>query len=213
MASGSDTATKIVVLLPALNILAHLAALTILFFALLTAAGFTGTSRANPDEGAAISCNDTSYKPKHGGDDLSGIANWDNPNNQKYKSGKKDDFVPIYQAAAKRYKLGEKGPNILASIHEVETGFGSNRNTSSAGAQGHTQFMPATWRAYGVDANGDGTRNPGDPEDAIFASARYLKASGAPGDWRRAIFAYNHADWYVNKVVGGSEKMNIEPCA
>ena len=54
--------------------------------------------------------------------------------------------------------------------------------------------------AYGVDANGDGRRDPADPAHAIHAAARYLRASGAPGDWYRAIFAYNHADWYVQEV-------------
>jgi membrane-bound lytic murein transglycosylase B len=40
------------------------------------------------------------------------------------------------------------------------------------------QFMPATWKAYGVDANGDGKKDPYNPVDAIFAAARYLKAAG-----------------------------------
>ena len=57
--------------------------------------------------------------------------------------------------------------------------------------------MPASWRAYGVDANEDGRKDPYNPVDAIFAAARYLKAAGAEEDLRKAIFAYNHADWYV----------------
>jgi hypothetical protein len=63
------------------------------------------------------------------------------------------------------------------------------------------QFMPATWKAYGVDANGDGVRDPYNPFDAIFAAARYLRAAGADRDIREAIFAYNHADWYVESVL------------
>ena len=54
---------------------------------------------------------------------------------------------------------------------------------------------------YGVDANGDGVKDPYNPFDAIFAAARYLRAAGADHDIRRAIFAYNHADWYVESVV------------
>ena len=42
--------------------------------------------------------------------------------------------------------------------------------------------------------------DPDDPWDAIFTAARYLQASGAPGDWPAAIYAYNHADWYVTQV-------------
>ena len=61
--------------------------------------------------------------------------------------------------------------------------------------------MPATWKHYGVDANKDGLKDPYNPVDAIFAAARYLRAAGADKDMRRAIFAYNHADWYVDSVL------------
>jgi hypothetical protein len=61
--------------------------------------------------------------------------------------------------------------------------------------------MPATWRMYGVDANKDGEKDPYNPVDAIFAAARYLKAAGAEKDIKRAVFAYNHADWYVDSVL------------
>ena len=63
------------------------------------------------------------------------------------------------------------------------------------------QFMPASWRAYGVDANEDGRKDPYNPVDAIFAAARYLKAAGGGEDLREAIFAYNHAGWYVDSVL------------
>jgi hypothetical protein len=63
------------------------------------------------------------------------------------------------------------------------------------------QFIPSSWAAYGVDANEDGIKDPYNPVDAIFAAARYLKAAGADKDLRRAIFAYNHADWYVDSVL------------
>ena len=61
--------------------------------------------------------------------------------------------------------------------------------------------MPATWKQYGVDANGDDKKDPYNPVDAIFAAARYLRAAGAEQDLARAIFAYNHADWYVDSVL------------
>jgi hypothetical protein len=63
------------------------------------------------------------------------------------------------------------------------------------------QFLPQTWELYGTDANRDGRRDPFNPVDAIFAAARYLKAAGADQDLRTAIFAYNHADWYVESVL------------
>jgi hypothetical protein len=114
-------------------------------------------------------------------------------------------LLPIYQRAAAAYALGPQGPAILAAINKIETAFGSNLNVSSAGAVGWMQFMPETWAGYGVDANGDGTADPYHPEDAIFAAARYLSASGAPVDWYGAIFSYNHADWYVAEVLASAE--------
>ncbi|HSK49144.1 MAG TPA: lytic murein transglycosylase [Solirubrobacterales bacterium] len=110
-------------------------------------------------------------------------------------------LIPIYHRAASAYGLGPQGPAVLAGINEIETAFGTNTNVSSAGAQGWMQFMPETWAAYGVDANGDGVKDPYNPEDAIFAAANYLKASGFPEDVYGAIYAYNHADWYVQDVL------------
>ena len=110
-------------------------------------------------------------------------------------------LVPIYQRASARYHLGARGPAVLASINRIESDFGRNMATSSAGALGWMHFMPATWSAWGVDADGDGRRDPRNPHDAIHAAARYLHASGAPGHWYRAVFAYNHADWYVQAVL------------
>ena len=63
------------------------------------------------------------------------------------------------------------------------------------------QFMPASWKSYGVDGNQDGLMDPYNPVDAIFAAARYLKAAGADTDIRAAVYAYNHADWYVDSVL------------
>ena len=119
-------------------------------------------------------------------------------------SGVPPILIPIYQRAADAYTLGPQGPAILAGINEIETGFGTNLNVSSAGAIGWMQFMPSTWETYGVDANGDGVRDPYNPEDAIFAAARYLSAAGMPADTYGAIYAYNHADWYVQEVLANA---------
>jgi hypothetical protein len=114
-------------------------------------------------------------------------------------------LVPIYQRAAAAYGLGPQGASVLAAINGIETAFGTNLNVSSAGAVGWMQFMPETWEGYGVDANGDGVADPYDPEDAIHAAANYLQASGAPADWYNAVFAYNHADWYVAEVLANAQ--------
>ena len=107
-------------------------------------------------------------------------------------------LLPIYQAAGMQYGIRWE---ILAAINEIETDYGRNLNISSAGALGWMQFMPPTWDAYGVDANRDGVKDPFNPVDAIFAAARYLNAAGAETDIRRAVFAYNHANWYVDSVL------------
>jgi hypothetical protein len=107
-------------------------------------------------------------------------------------------LYPIYHAAAARYGIRWE---ILAAINDIETDFGRNLNVSWAGATGWMQFMPATWSAYGTDGNGDGEKDPYDPNDAIFSAARYLSASGYEQDVRGALFAYNHATWYVEDVL------------
>jgi hypothetical protein len=107
-------------------------------------------------------------------------------------------LLPIYQAAGIEYGIRWE---VLAAINEIETDYGRNLNVSSAGAVGWMQFMPSTWKMYGTDANKDKRKDPYNPVDAIFAAARYLKAAGYQDDVRRAIFAYNHADWYVDSVL------------
>jgi soluble lytic murein transglycosylase-like protein len=114
------------------------------------------------------------------------------------RPGELASLAPVYVAAGSRYGIDWR---VLAAINQVETGLGSNLSTSSAGAVGWMQFMPGTWREYGVDASGDGVADPYDPEDAIYAAARLLQANGAARDLRRAIFAYNHAWWYVDRVL------------
>jgi Transglycosylase SLT domain/Peptidase family M23 len=107
-------------------------------------------------------------------------------------------LLPIYQAAGVQYGVRWE---VLAAINEIETDYGRNLNVSSAGAVGWMQFIPSSWRAYGVDANRDGEKDPYNPVDAIFAAGRYLNAAGGEQNLRRAIFAYNHADWYVDSVL------------
>ena len=109
-----------------------------------------------------------------------------------------DQLHVLWQLAGSRYGVPWR---VLAAINKIETNYGENMGPSSAGAIGWMQFMPSTWRRWGVDASGDGRVDPANPADAIFAAARYLAAAGAGSDLRRAIFAYNHADWYVNDVL------------
>ena len=107
-------------------------------------------------------------------------------------------LLPIYQACGTEYGIPWE---VLASINKIESGFGTNMGPSSAGAIGWMQFLPSSWEAFGLDANGDGRKDPYNPVDAICAAAHYLKRSGGSKDLYDAIFAYNHADWYVQEVL------------
>jgi peptidoglycan hydrolase CwlO-like protein len=113
-------------------------------------------------------------------------------------------YMDLYRVSARDYGFGPDW-YILAAVGEVESGHGRNMGPSSAGAMGPMQFLPSTWETSGVDGNGDGVANIMDPEDAIPAAAGYLKIGGAPHDWYRALYSYNHADWYVKKVLAVAE--------
>jgi hypothetical protein len=115
-------------------------------------------------------------------------------------------YLALFMAAGRRYGIDWA---VLAAIGKVECDDGRDPDPScttpgavnSAGAGGPMQFLASTWATYGVDAEGNGVRSRWDPADAIYGAANYLRASGAPGDLRAAIFAYNHAAWYVDEVL------------
>ncbi len=108
------------------------------------------------------------------------------------------NFDEIYQRAQAVYGVDWR---LLKAVHYVETGCsGSTSKSSYAGAVGPMQFLPSTWRAYGVDGNGDGQADITNVEDAIFAAARYLSACGYP-DVKRALWGYNPSTSYYYKVV------------
>jgi len=100
-------------------------------------------------------------------------------------------LTSYYRAAQRRFHVGW---NVLAAINHVESAFGRLRNDSVSGAQGPMQFMPATWRAYGL--GGDVHR----ARDAILGAANYLRHAGAPGSYARALYVYNPSALYVDAV-------------
>jgi murein DD-endopeptidase MepM/ murein hydrolase activator NlpD len=110
-----------------------------------------------------------------------------------------DELLALWHRAGEAYGVPWQ---VLAAINKIESDFGRNMGPSSAGAVGGMQFMPDTWLRWGLDANGDGLADPWNPDDAVFAAARYLAAAGAHDDLSRAVFAYNHAQWYVDEVLG-----------
>lgn len=86
------------------------------------------------------------------------------------------------------------GWNYLAAINLVETTFGRIVGPSSADARGPMQFLPATFAQYG--AGGDIYS----PHDAIMAAGKMLAANGFASSPDRAIYSYNHSDYYVRAV-------------
>ena len=109
-----------------------------------------------------------------------------------------DELQALWARAGAAYGIPWQ---VLAAINKIETNFGRNMGPSSAGAVGWMQFMPDTWLRWGLDGNGDGIADPWNPDDAVPAAARYLAAANGRTDIARAVFAYNHAQWYVDDVL------------
>ncbi|MGE5690247.1 MAG: transglycosylase SLT domain-containing protein [Pseudomonadota bacterium] len=109
-----------------------------------------------------------------------------------------DRLLAHYREAERRFGVPW---HVLAAVNFVETAFGKVRSPSTAGAQGPMQFLPATWRAYGLGGEVH------DPRDAILGAANFLRASGARRDLRRALLAYNHSTLYVDAVLAYARAM------
>jgi Transglycosylase SLT domain len=109
-----------------------------------------------------------------------------------------DVLLRYYRQAQRRFQVGW---HVLAAVNFVESAFGRLRSASWAGALGPMQFLPSTWRAYGLGGDVH------EPHDAILGAANYLHASGAPRDYRRALYAYNHSYSYVEAVLRYAERM------
>jgi hypothetical protein len=100
---------------------------------------------------------------------------------------------------------------VLAGIGTVESDSGQSRlpgihsGANYAGAEGPMQFLPGTFASYAVNADPGRPLSPYNPADAIYTAAAMLCASGArggsPSGIEQAVFAYNHAGWYVEDVM------------
>jgi hypothetical protein len=112
-----------------------------------------------------------------------------------------DRLRGYYLEAQRRFGVGW---NVLAAVNYVESAFNKLRNASSAGAQGPMQFIPATWKAYGLGGN---VHNP---HDAILGAANYLHANGAPRNYRRALYRYNPSWLYVDAVLRDAARIRAD---
>jgi len=92
---------------------------------------------------------------------------------------------------------------VLFAISEVETRHGTFGTTSPAGAVGPMQFLPATWKAYATDGDGDGRVDIDNQPDSVMTAARMLCANGGgiPSQLATAIWSYNHSWQYVARVL------------
>jgi len=111
------------------------------------------------------------------------------------------ELLSYYRDAQRRFKVPW---NVLAAVNFVETKFGKLRSASAAGAQGPMQFMPATWRRYGLGGNVQ------DAHDAILGAANYLHASGASQDLRNALRHYNPSSAYVDAVLRYTRRIGAD---
>ena len=132
------------------------------------------------------------------------LPKWGSPRHQSLHSPAQQ--IPariraLYMAAANRYKVPWQ---LLAGIGMAETRHGRNNATSSAGARGLMQFMPGTFRGYGVDGDRDGKKQITNDADSIFSGAHYLVASGVKKGASgvvKALWAYNRSVSYRNDVL------------
>ena len=126
---------------------------------------------------------------------------------KKLKTGTPPPLSELFS----HYGEAKQGQNIdrhyLAAIHLVETKFGRVKSNSTAGARGPMQFIPSTWKIYGRGGNIQ------DPHDAILAAARLLRDNGAPGNYARALYAYNPSKLYVFSVSTYAKVIASDPYA
>jgi membrane-bound lytic murein transglycosylase B len=90
---------------------------------------------------------------------------------------------------------------VLAAVNFVESAFGRVCSASEAGARGPMQFLPLTWRRYGMGGDID------DPHDAILGAANLLHQAG---DIETALYAYNHSTDYVRAVRRFAARMRLD---
>jgi len=124
-----------------------------------------------------------------------------------FKTGRAEPAETLrrhYLEAQRRFHVGWY---VLAAVNYIESAFNKLRNASTAGAQGPMQFIPSTWRAYGLGGNVH------DPHDAILGAANYLRANGAPRNYRRALFHYNPSSSYVDAVLRYARRIRDDPRA
>ncbi|MEO2223019.1 bifunctional lytic transglycosylase/C40 family peptidase [Priestia megaterium] len=140
------------------------------------------------------------------------------------------EYIPIYKAAGEKYNIpwtliaaihrvetnfgqdlntssvGAIGHTQFMVKTWVGWSFPGGTRLGDASIPKETLMNPAAiskYGGFGVDGDGDGNADPYNVTDAMYSTANYLAANGgASGNYQKAVFAYNHASWYVSRVMG-----------
>ncbi|MFE4035406.1 MULTISPECIES: bifunctional lytic transglycosylase/C40 family peptidase [unclassified Priestia] len=140
------------------------------------------------------------------------------------------EYIPIYKAAGEKYNIpwtliaaihrvetnfgqdlntssvGAIGHSQFMVKTWVGWSFPGGTRLGDASIPKETLMSPAAiskYGGFGVDGDGDGKADPYNVTDAMYSTANYLAANGgASGNYQKAVFAYNHASWYVSRVMG-----------
>ncbi len=140
------------------------------------------------------------------------------------------EYIPIYKAAGEKYNIpwtliaaihrvetnfgqdlntssvGAIGHTQFMVKTWVGWSFPGGTRLGDASIPKETLMSPAAiskYGGFGVDGDGDGKADPYNVTDAMYSTANYLAANGgASGNYQKAVFSYNHASWYVSRVMG-----------
>ncbi|MGH3867846.1 MAG: NlpC/P60 family protein [Pseudonocardiaceae bacterium] len=133
------------------------------------------------------------------------------------------DYLALYQHAATACPGLDW--TILAAIGKIETNHGRSQlpgvhnGANNAGARGPMQFLLPTFLSvtgrHPLPTVGAVPPSPYTPRDAIYTATYYLcDNGGGRGHLQNAIFAYNHAQWYVDEILAQAKTYAaaVRPC-
>lgn len=113
-------------------------------------------------------------------------------------------LLGTFKKAAKAFRLNWR---VLSAMTASTSGYGCNMGPTPTGQLGWTHFTAQTWKVWGMDADGNGSASPYSSADAIFATARRLRAGGAPKSYRKALKAFSRDAAFPARVMARAKKL------